>query len=195
MRTAILTLSSPRTSALDRLRTDPAVLTQVLGIVGFAVLAALGAQVRIYLWEVPITLQTVAIYGSGLYLGARNGGLAMLLYLLAGMFFPVFASEAYGPGYLLGLSAGYLLAAPLAAATVGALSQRWNSLVGSTLAVLAGSIVLFAIGVSWLHVVAGHESIWTSIEIGWLRFVVWDFAKVALVAASYVAMRRLTAAD
>ena len=42
----------------------------------FAALTALGAQVRIYLWEVPITLQTIFVYGGGLCLGARNGFLS-----------------------------------------------------------------------------------------------------------------------
>lgn len=191
---AHLALTSTRTAAVDVLRSSHAtLLTQVLGIVAFAVLAAIGAQVRVFLWEVPITLQTVAIYGSGLFLGARNGGLAMLLYLAAGMFFPVFASEAFGPEYLLGAySAGYLLAAPLAAVAIGAVSARWNSLPGSVIAVLAGSVVLFSIGVTWLHFAAGHESLWISIERGWLRFVLWDIAKVGIVAISYVGIRRMT---
>ena len=89
-----LALHSPRSASVDLLRSDRAsVLTQAAGIVGFALLAVLGAQVRIYLWEVPITLQTLAVYGSGLFLGWRNGTLSMLLYLTLGLFFPVFAGE------------------------------------------------------------------------------------------------------
>jgi biotin transport system substrate-specific component len=194
---SVAALTSSRTASVDVLRSEnAALLTQVLGIVGFAILAAIGAQVRIYLWEIPITLQTVAIYGSGLFLGARNGGLAMGLYLLAGMFFPVFASDAFGPAYLFGAaSAGYLLAAPLAAVTIGAVSRRWNTLLGSALAVIAGSVVLFSIGVTWLHYVAGHETWWISIERGWLRFVLWDLAKIGVIALTYVGVRRLTAQD
>ena len=98
-----LALHSPRSASVDLLRSDRAsVLTQAAGIVGFALLAILGAQVRIYLWEVPITLQTLAVYGSGLFLGWRNGTLSMLLYLTLGLFFPVFAGDGYGPAYLFG---------------------------------------------------------------------------------------------
>jgi biotin transport system substrate-specific component len=192
-----LSLTSTRSSLVDYLRTEDAtLLAQILGIVGFAVLAAAGAQVKIFIWEIPITLQTVAIYGSGLFLGARNGLLSMGLYLAVGMFFPVFAGDTFGPAYLFGAaSAGYLLAAPLVAALVGTLSARWNTLPGSVLAVLAGSALLFASGVTWLHYFAGHESWWMSIERGWLRFVVWDFAKVLLVAGAYVGARRLTTRD
>ncbi len=63
----LLTLHSPRLVTVDALRQEQAsAAVQVLGIVGFALLTALGAQVRIYLWEVPITLQTLFVYGSGL---------------------------------------------------------------------------------------------------------------------------------
>ena len=56
-----------------------------------------------------LTLQTLAVYASGLFLGRRNGALAMGLYLLVGMFFPVFAGGGFGPAYLFGAaSAGYL---------------------------------------------------------------------------------------
>ncbi|MEL6611216.1 MAG: biotin transporter BioY [Bacteroidota bacterium] len=189
---ATLSLHSPRTSALDRLRSDQAsAAMQVAGIVTFALLAAAGAQMRIYLWEVPITLQTLAVYGSGLVLGSRNGTLAMLLYLALGLMLPVFAGDAYGPAYFAGATGGYLLGYPLAAATIGALSRRWNSLSGSALAVFAGSAVLFTCGVTWLHFAAGHATWAESIQKGWLSFIVWDLTKIALVALLYSGTRRV----
>ncbi|MEM9996290.1 MAG: biotin transporter BioY [Bacteroidota bacterium] len=189
---ATLSLRSSRPSALDRLRGDQASLAlQVAGVVSFALLAALGAQLRIYLWEVPITLQTLAVYGSGLVLGRRNGLLAMALYLGLGLVLPVFAGDGYGPAYFLGLTGGYLLGYPLAAWTIGTLSARWNSLLGSFLAVMAGSVVLFTCGVVWLHFAAGHATWTESIVNGWLKFVVWDLTKVALVATVYTGARRL----
>lgn len=190
-----IALSSPRPASIDLLRDERAsVLVQALGVVGFALLAVAGAQVRIFLWEVPITLQTVAVYGAGLFLGARNGGLAMALYLALGLLFPVFAGEAYGPAYLFGAaSAGYLLAMPLAAALIGWLSARWNTLAGSALAGVVGAAVLFSMGVVWLHYAAGHATWAESITKGWLLFVLWDAAKVLLVSGTYAGLRRLTA--
>lgn len=190
---SLLTLHSSRIAVVDRLRQERAsVAVQVLGVVGFALLAALGAQVRIYLWEVPVTLQTLAVYGAGLYLGGRNGLLAMALYLTLGLFLPVFAGDGFGPAYLFGAaSAGYLLAMPLSAAVVGRLSRRWNTLTGSVLALLAGSAVLFAVGVVWLHFAAEHATWWESIDKGWLRFVFFDLAKILCVGLVYTATRRL----
>ena len=188
-----LKLHSPRTAWIDRLRQEHAsVAVQTLGIIGFALLTALGAQVRVYLWEVPFTLQTVAVYGSGLFLGWRSGLLAQLLYLTLGLFLPVYAGGEMGPAYLFGaVSAGYLLAFPLSAFLVGVLSKRWNTLTGSVLSLLAGSLAVFAGGVLWLHFAADHATWLESIEKGWLRFIPVDLAKILLVGLVYSGTRRL----
>ena len=191
---ATLKLHSSRTAWIDHLRQEHAsVAAQVLGIIGFALLTALGAQVRVYLWEVPFTLQTVAVYGSGLFLGWRSGLLAQLLYLALGLFLPVYAGGEMGPAYLFGaVSAGYLLAFPLSALVVGALSKRWNTLTGSVLSLMAGSLVVFAGGVLWLHFAADHATWLESIEKGWLRFIPVDLAKILLVGLLYSGTRRLS---
>lgn len=180
-------------SAVDLIREERATAAvQVLGVVGFALLTALGAQVKVFLWEVPVTLQTLAMYGSGLYLGWRNGMLSQLMYLSLGMFFPVYAGESFGFAYLFAApSAGYLLALPLAAGVVGLLSKRWNTLPGTALCLLIGSAILFTIGVTWLHFAAGHATWLESIDKGWLRFVSFDLVKIALVATVYSGTRRL----
>ncbi len=184
-------LYASRPAAIDVLRaSDSSVAIQVLSVVGFALLTALGAQVRIYVWEVPFTLQTLAIYGSGLYLGWRNGMLSQLLYLALGMFLPVYAGDSFGPAYLFGaVSAGYLLGAPFAAFAVGALSSRWNGSLGSVLSMMAGSLVLFTLGVSWLHFAAGHTTWLESIDKGWFRFIPVDLAKILLIGMIYTGSR------
>lgn len=189
----LLRLHAPAPSLIDALREERAsTLVQALGIVGFALLTALGAQLRVYLWEVPFTLQTLFVFGSGLFLGARNGMLAQLLYLALGLFAPVFAGDGYGLSYLVGaVSAGYLLGYPLAALAVGRLSRRWNTLPGSGLAMLIGSLVFFATGVVWLHYAADHATWIESIDKGFVRFIPADLAKVALVAMLYSGTRRL----
>jgi biotin transport system substrate-specific component len=186
-------LTATRSSAVDALRHEHAsAAIQVLGVIGFALLTVLGAQVRIYLWEVPFTLQTLVVYGSGLYLGWRNGMLAQILYLMIGLFMPVYAGDGFGLAYFYAApTAGYLLAYPLAAALVGLLSKRWNTLAGSTLTLIAGSLVVFACGVTWLHFAAGHETWAESIEKGWLRFIPVDLAKIMLVSLLYSGSRKL----
>jgi biotin transport system substrate-specific component len=194
---SVVALRSRTYSAVDRLRPHAGAdaFTQAVGVLAFAGLAALGAQVeiRLPLWEVPVTLQTVGVYGAGLFLGARNGLLSMLLYVAAGLLLPVYAGGAAGVAHIAGATGGYLLAMPLAALTAGAVSRRWNAPAGALVATLAASAVLFSIGVTWLHFAAGHDTWWQSIDRGWLRFVAWDLTKVALVATMYSGARRLGA--
>jgi len=191
-----LSLRSSYTTLVDRLREEQAsALLQAIGVTGFALLTALGAQIqfRVYLWEVPITLQTAVVYASGLYLGWRNGLLAQALYLALGLFLPVFAGDGHGPNYLFGAaSAGYLLSYPAAAAVVGALSKRWKAFSGSALASLTGAALIFACGVVWLHYMAGHGTWMESIDKGFLRFAVIDLVKVLGVGLLYSGTRYLS---
>ena len=187
-----LSLNSPRTAWVDTLRSPDASATiQIVSIITFALLTAAGAQIRVYLWEVPFTLQTVAVYGSGLFLGWRNGLLAQLFYIALGMALPVFAGPGFGAAYLFAAaSGGYILAFPLVAALSGKLSDRWNTLGGSVLSLFASSLLLFGIGVTWLHFAAGHMTWFESIDKGWLRFIPVDLAKIILVGLVYSGLRR-----
>ena len=189
-------VAAPHSSSVDRLRASDAPLwLQAAGVLGFAVLTALFAQadLRIYLWEVPLTLQTVAVYGAGLFLGSRNGALAMALYLAAGLALPVFADGGTGLAHLLGASGGYLLAFPFVAALGGAVTRERRTVGRTLVALVAGSLLLFTFGVSWLHVAADHATWTESVVGGWLRFVPWDVTKIALVASLYAAARRASA--
>ncbi len=193
--TTLLSLHSSRTALVDRLREEQAsAAVQVLAVVTFALLTAAGAQARIYVWpEVPFSLQTLAVYGSGLFLGWRSGMLAQMLYLSLGLFLPVYAGDSFGPAYLFGAtSAGYLLAYPLAAAAVGYASRRWRSLPGSVVSMLCGSVVLFGGGVLWLHYAAGHATWAESLVKGWVGFIPMDLAKILLVGLIYSGTRRVT---
>lgn len=187
----VIGLRSTRPRTIDILRSADAPLAlQAAGVIGFALLTVLGAQFRLYLWEVPFTLQTLAVYGSGLFLGWRNGLLAQLLYLTLGLFFPVYAGDGFGPAYLFGaVTAGYLLAYPLSALAVGAVSKRWNGLTGSMLSMVLGSLILFALGVTWLHYAADHATWLESLDRGWLRFIPVDLTKILLVGLVYTGVR------
>ncbi len=136
--------AAPAFSAIDRLRTDhTSLLTQAVGVAVFTLLTVFGAQVRIPLFEVPFTLQTLAVYGAGLFLGARAGALSSVLYLALGLFLPVFAGADYGAGYLFGATGGYLVALPLVALVVGqgtAQRRTWLGSVAACLASLAAAL-------------------------------------------------------
>ncbi|MGB3543941.1 biotin transporter BioY [Rubrivirga sp.] len=187
-------LAAPSAASVDRLRSgDASLVLQAALITGTALLTAALAQfeLRLYLWEIPLTLQTIAVYGSGLFLGARTGALAMGLYLALGLLFPFYAGGGTGLEHLAGASMGYLVAFPVVAWLAGTVTKNDRGLGRTILAIAAGSVTLFASGVVGLHLVAGLG--WADAFVnGWLRFVPWDLTKIAFVASVYLVARRAT---
>lgn len=168
-----------------------AVMTRVALMAAFT---AVAAQIAIPLEPVPFTLQVLAVVLTGLLLGPRYGALAMAIYLLVGAIgVPVFAGFRGGLGILLGDTGGYLLAYPLAAALAG---MAANTVVnaprrrGLVVGFLWGSLalaVIYALGATWLSVLAGLSPS-AALIAGVLPFVVFDLIKVGLANLVAVAV-------
>ncbi len=124
-----------------------------------ALLTVLAAQVSIYIppSPVPITGQTLAVVVAGAALGARRGASSQLLYILLGLFLPVYAGGAQGWHVILGATGGYLVAFPIAAWAIGTLAEhgadRRPLLAILTFAI--GQLIIYGIGVPWLKVATG----------------------------------------
>lgn len=154
------------------------------GAVGVAVAAQV--SVRLPGIPVPFVLTPLAVLLVGLRSRPTSAVGAMALYLAAGAAgLPVFAPGG-PPGLLrlLGPTAGFLLAYPLAAWTVSRLSGSGASVGRAMVAAMAGLAVIDLVGFSTLLALA--PAAWPSVQpsIGW--FVVLDVAKGLLA----VAMRR-----
>jgi len=156
----------------------------------FSLLTALSAQATIHLALVPITGQTFAVLLTGALLGPRLGAITMLLYLGEGLVgLPVFAEghSAWTPSSVPGLpgivgpSAGYLFAFPLAAGLVGWLAERgWDRKPQTMLtAMLLSSLVIFALGAGWLAHFVGLR---VAFFAGVLPFLPGDTLKALLAA-------------
>lgn len=150
-------------------------------VVAVAALTAVAAQWRIPLWPVPVTGQTLAVLLGGAALGWRAGGAAQLLYLAVGAAgMPVFTDAGAGLAPLVGPTAGYLVAFPLAAALVGWMAERrhdrrfWTM----ALAFAAGSAVIYVGGVAWLIAGIGLSPA-AAVTNGVIPFLVGDAIKAA----------------
>jgi biotin transport system substrate-specific component len=138
---------------------------------------------------VPFTLTPIAVLFTGAVLGSRLGALSQLLYVLAGaMGLAVFApSITLPPGAmrLLGPTGGYLMAYPLAAFVTGWLAEHgWDRrYVSSFVAMLAGLMVIYLGGVSWLAAAFMPSPI-AAIAAGVVPFLLLDVLK--LVAAAMI---------
>ncbi|HEX4207642.1 MAG TPA: biotin transporter BioY [Ktedonobacteraceae bacterium] len=155
-------------------------------VIGFAALIAVTSrlEIRLPFTPVPITLQTLFVLLTGAALGSKRGALAMLAYLAAGAAgLPVFSGGAGGFPYLLGVTAGYLWAFPLAAFAVGWLCERGldRSFWTSALAMVPGTLIIYAIGVSWLALLT-HISLYQAFIAGMLPFIPGDLFKLVVAA-------------
>jgi biotin transport system substrate-specific component len=141
---------------------NPLVRDGLLILAG-TIFMALSAQIRIELpfTPVPITGQTLGVYLIGALLGPRLGALTLLAYLGQGLLgLPVFAggTNAWSPSripglpVILGPTAGYLFAFPIAAFVVGLLARRgWDRRVITAIpAMLVGELIILTLGFSWL---------------------------------------------
>ena len=98
--------------------------TDIALIAAFAALNVVGALFAT-IEGVPFTLQTLTVLLTGAVLGARNGALALTLYVALGAVgLPVFANAKSGFGIILGPTGGYLLSFIVAAALTGFIVER-----------------------------------------------------------------------
>lgn len=165
--------------AVQRLVVQRRVWVCAAAVVGFAAATAVAAQVRLPLpfSPVPITLQTMIVLLAGASLGRRAGAGSQVLYVAAGALgAPVFAGGAAGLG---GLTAGYLLAFPLAAWLVGWARDRGGRLALAA-GLAAGALLILGCGAAWLAVVTGVPLL-TALGAGFVPFLPGDALKVAAV--------------
>jgi biotin transport system substrate-specific component len=177
----------------------PKLFIRIAFIALFAALTAAGAFIAIPVGPIPIVLQNLFAVLSGLILGPAMGGAAVGLYLLAGVLgFPVFAGGTGGIARFAGPTGGFLPGYLLAAITAGLIAGKPKadarpSLLRIIAAVIAGFLVVYLPGVSWLKISRNLD--WgRALLMGFAPFIIGDVLKG--IAAVLIAPRlRRTAAD
>ena len=144
---------------------------------------------------VPLTGQTFAVVLVGAGLGARRGGAAMALYVVLGLFAPVYASGEHGTGVLFGASGGYLFGFVLAAWAMGWIAERGGDrrVLGAVAAFAVGQLLIFGVGVPWLKLDASLS--WsTAIHEGFTIFILGGVVKAVLAGVLMPSAWRLRGA-
>ena len=174
---------------------------RALRIAGMVLLAVAGsllmwvsAKIKVPFYPVPMTLQTLALFGIAAAYGMRLGVATLALYLLEGALgLPVFAGtpeKGIGLAYMFGPTGGYLASYMIAAAIVGyavdrGLGRNPFKLFG---AMLAAEVVILAMGAAWLAYLLGAEK---ALAFGVGPFIVTDLVKIALAACLVPAVTAL----
>lgn len=179
-------------------RTAAAATDAALVIAGSLFIAGMAqVAIRFPFTPVPITGQTLAVLLVGTSFGWLRGGLALGLYLGEIAFGLPFAAEGEAGVERLMLSTpsgGYLWGFMLAALLMGWLANRgWDRSLRSSLAVmLLGTVVIYLVGLPWLHMsptfeaFLGHPpTLEATLRAGLYPFVIGDVVKM-LIAAGFL---------
>jgi biotin transport system substrate-specific component len=135
----------------------------------------------------PVTLQVLGVFLAGILLGPKWGGISLGLYLVAGALgAPVFSGGTAGFGHLAGATAGYLWSYPVAATLVGLLAHGGLAVTSLddvaiprlVAAMLAGTIVIYAMGMAGMMVVLGYGPV-KAFAVGAAAFVPMEAVKMA----------------
>ena len=156
----------------------------------FAALMAVGAYMVLPIGPVPVVMQNLFVFLAGLILGGRWGLASVGIYLLAGAVgLPVFAGGTGGVGRFFGPTGGYLIGYLPAVFLIGWIAAKTGQRpVGDILAMLCGTVVLYACGLVWLKLLTGLP--WPkALAVGMLPFLPGDALKIAVAVPIARALR------
>lgn len=164
----------------------------VSGLVG---LTAVSAQIAVPLpfTPVPLTLQTFAVLVGAAALGAQRAVVAQVSYLLLAMAgAPILAGGAGGAEKVIGATGGYLVGFVAASYLVGRIAERGatEKIKATVIAYVAGSLVIYTLGVLWLAQFTGLGLSW-AITNGVVPFLVGDLIKAMAAGAVLPAVWKL----
>ncbi|MDA8001446.1 MAG: biotin transporter BioY [Alphaproteobacteria bacterium] len=169
-------------NSLTRAHNNTAKIAKITAtIITATLILAISAKIQIPFYPVPMTLQPLVVLLIGATLGPSLAAATLAAYLVQGIAgLPVFAAGA-GPAYILGPTGGYLVGFLVAATVVGHLSARGKTrkLVPAALTMLAGIVIIYAVGVAQLAVLTDLN---TAVTAGLLPFIPGDILKIAIAA-------------
>ncbi len=173
-----------------------AALRKLLLVAGGILALALAAKLRVPMWPVPMTLQTLAVLLIGTTYGARLGLATLLGYILLGAAgVAVFAGDSAGLSYIAGPTGGYLVGFAAAAGLMGLLARRGldRTALGMAAMMLAGSAVIYAFGLGWMSVLfAADKGFAWVVQMGMVNFLAGDLVKLAIAALLVPGVWKLT---
>tara|TARA_Y100001960_G_C14322602_1_gene656142 strand:+ start:113 stop:700 length:588 start_codon:yes stop_codon:yes gene_type:complete len=142
-------------------------------------LLAVSSKIQVPFWPVPMTMQTFIVFIIGMSYGWKLAFSTLIAYLIEGALgFPVFAKGG-GLLYLTGPTAGYLYGMTIAAGVLGYFSEKGynKTYIKSFLALMIGTIIIFAMGIGYLGSVIGYDK---ALAGGLYPFIPSEFFKIGL---------------
>ncbi len=159
-----------------------------------ALVAALGLLPPLMLASgIPVTAQSLGVMLCGTVLGARRGGLAVLLFVaLVALGLPLLSGGRGGLGVFASPTAGFVVGFPIAAFATGFVMERLSRMnigVAAGLAsVLGGIVVLYIIGMLGFMLVLSKGPVETLMILG--VYIPGDLIKAVLAGVITAGLAR-----
>ncbi|MBQ7224060.1 MAG: biotin transporter BioY [Clostridia bacterium] len=119
----------------------------------FTLLTIIGGYIHIPVGYICFTFQTLFVMMSGLFLGAKDGAISQIAYLLLGLIgLPVFAHGG-GFSYVFQPSFGYLIGFVFGATMAGALAKNQSKKLLLWLDLVVSLLVIYIIGVAYQTII------------------------------------------
>jgi biotin transport system substrate-specific component len=179
-----LTHAAPAAPAFTTALKSASLPVRIAAVLLGSIFVAAAAQVEVPMIPVPMTMQTFAVLAIGLLYGSRLGAITIATYLVWGALgLPVFAGGAnlavlIAKPFTIGYLAGFVAAAFVA----GAIAERGAGLLRGVAAVVAGTVVIYTLGLPWLAIMLGGD-MGKAVSVGALPFLLGDGLKAALALA------------
>jgi biotin transport system substrate-specific component len=148
-----------------------------------ALIAVLGLVPQISLASgVPITAQSLGVMLCGTVLGAKRGGLAVLLFVgLVALGLPLLSGGRGGLGVFSSPTVGFVIGFPVAAFVAGLVVEKTRAAIGLAAfagALVGGVLVLYLFGITGMSLVLGKSWPAASLLVG--AYIPGDLIKAAM---------------
>lgn len=149
----------------------------------FAALSAVLSQISIPVEPVPINLTHVSIFIAAGLLGAKNGAVSQIIFVLIGAVgIPVFSGFSGGIGIILGPTGGFIIGYIGCTFVTGLIVDRFGKSIKVLIpAMYAGWVVTYVFGIIW-YVYITQSSFIAALLICVVPFIAGDIPKTILSA-------------
>lgn len=148
-----------------------------------------GAKLKIEVGIIPVTLQTLSLCVTMLYFGRQANLLGTLLYMIAGLYFPVFNGDIFGREFYQGYMAGYVLGLPLAVLLVSGAKDKFKDWFTIFSWLLMAHALILICGTAWVAFYKGLP-LFQAIKNGFYSFLPESILKSAIVSVLYWVIKK-----
>ena len=157
----------------------------------FAAAICITAPWSISIGPIPLSLATLTIYIAGSILPAKYSFAAVLVYILLGTVgLPVFSGFQGGLQKLVSVTGGYIVGyLPCVLITGLLLKNRHDKIYMYPIAMLCGTVVLYALGTAWF-VYSSSKGLGYALSVCVTPFIAGDLIKIAIATLIAFTVRR-----